>query len=178
MTLEECIFLAPRTTNFLSRQHFFDTPAAFELENICRLTDQAAADLYSWKQDNADIDFDPKTRFKHWLGSDFDCWRDVRDHDTKYFVSQPFIPQQKVLKFVSDQVWKDEKYPTEMLDNIGTLKDEIVADMELCFKNEVFGAPSKLYSKMLRVYEHGGWPCGWLGKYPEGKLIVLDPNPQ
>ncbi len=26
------------------------------------------------------------------------------------------------------------------------------------------------------AYFKGGWPCGWEGKYPEGKLVVFKLN--
>ena len=28
------------------------------------------------------------------------------------------------------------------------------------------------YTMLLKVYEEGHFPCGWKGKYPEGKLLI------
>lgn len=33
----------------------------------------------------------------------------------------------------------------------------------------------KLPLELKRAYEFGVWPCGWLGKYPEGRLVVYWP---
>ncbi len=28
------------------------------------------------------------------------------------------------------------------------------------------------YTKLLRIYEMGYFPCGWIGKWPDGKLLI------
>jgi hypothetical protein len=28
------------------------------------------------------------------------------------------------------------------------------------------------WQNFLRIYSHGGMPCGWKGKYPEGELLI------
>ena len=32
--------------------------------------------------------------------------------------------------------------------------------------------PGKFHSKLLRVYLMGRLPCGWVGRYPQGKVVV------
>jgi hypothetical protein len=114
-------------------------------------------------------------RFPNWLGDDFTCWADVLAEATAAFVGLERIPEQKLSTFL----WSQRlEFPAQMVVDIPTLRDEIDAVLcGYCFKNEVYGRPSDLFSKILDVFEQGGWPCGWLGKYPEGKMIVLDPNP-
>ena len=38
------------------------------------------------------------------------------------------------------------------------------------------GTAERLYEDMFLAYQSGGWPCGWLGKYPEGKIVVFYPS--
>lgn len=38
------------------------------------------------------------------------------------------------------------------------------------------GTTERLYEDMFLAYQSGGWPCGWLGKYPEGKIVVFYPS--
>jgi hypothetical protein len=176
MNSEELKQIAPLSTRFVERARYFGE-ADIDQSRFLVVNSKEAADFYSWKQDNEDIDFDPNRRFSHWLGSNFDCWRDVRDEETKHFVGRPPIPAQKFSRLLSAHFWDEAKFPVEMLRLVGALRDEMTADLEACFKNEAWGFPSKFYEDLLDAYLSGGWPCGWLGKYPEGKMIVLDPNP-
>jgi hypothetical protein len=177
MNNEELQNLAPFTMQFIERAQYFGH-TDLDQTRFLILRDASAADFYSWKQDSSDIDFDPTTKFKHWVGSNFECWRDVRDEETKHFVGRAPVPAQRFSRLASEQLWSDAKFPANMLEKIGTLRDEMSADLEACFKNEAYGFPSKFYKTLLDAYLSGGWPCGWLGKYPEGKMIVLDPNPK
>jgi hypothetical protein len=52
--------------------------------------------------------------------------------------------------------------------------DAISTDFYEILKKRVFRAkPHPWAERMFRIYAEGGWPCGWHGKYPEGKLIVF-----
>jgi hypothetical protein len=44
-----------------------------------------------------------------------------------------------------------------------------------CAANLNSSKPSKLYDQILAAFEAGGIPCGWMGKFPKGKLIVFLP---
>jgi hypothetical protein len=35
---------------------------------------------------------------------------------------------------------------------------------------------SKFLEQQLKVYQNGGFPCGWFGKYPDGEIIVYSPK--
>ncbi|MDC5252323.1 hypothetical protein NRA59_18755 [Acinetobacter baumannii] len=39
-----------------------------------------------------------------------------------------------------------------------------------CYANDYF---PKIWKKILEVYLNGGFPCGWSGHLPEGKLVVF-----
>ncbi len=46
-----------------------------------------------------------------------------------------------------------------------------------CLKNRaILGETDNLYEKMFQAYLSGGWPCGWKGNYPNGKLIIYYPQ--
>jgi hypothetical protein len=60
-----------------------------------------------------------------------------------------------------------------------SLVDDIAADLENCaYIRAAFGAAvgDRLFDRMWDAYRHGGWPCGWVGAYPEGKLVVFWPR--
>ena len=39
-----------------------------------------------------------------------------------------------------------------------------------CYTSEVF---PELWKDIFTVYLHNGFPCGWEGEYPEGRLVVF-----
>ena len=41
---------------------------------------------------------------------------------------------------------------------------------------EINGQDKDFLEKQIEVYQNGGFPCGWKGYYPEGKMVVFIPN--
>ncbi|NUF85828.1 hypothetical protein HUN17_17740, partial [Acinetobacter seifertii] len=39
-----------------------------------------------------------------------------------------------------------------------------------CYANDFF---PEIWKKILEVYLNGGFSCGWIGHFPEGKLVVF-----
>lgn len=51
--------------------------------------------------------------------------------------------------------------------------EHIADDLEMIMAfRAVFGHNSLLYERLFRVYCAYGHPCGWIGSYPDGRLIV------
>jgi hypothetical protein len=40
---------------------------------------------------------------------------------------------------------------------------------------EKLGKEFKLYENIYKTYAAGAWPCGWVGKYPDGHILVYWP---
>ena len=40
----------------------------------------------------------------------------------------------------------------------------------------IMGKQNQFFEMLFKVFQSGGYPCGWKGKYPEGKLIVFYPK--
>jgi hypothetical protein len=56
------------------------------------------------------------------------------------------------------------------------IENEIIGDLCACAKaRAVDEAGSPFFERLLNIYQSGAWPCGWEGRYPEGKLIVYTP---
>ena len=55
------------------------------------------------------------------------------------------------------------------------LLDDVVADLGNCMLKRIAIGPEPrgLFDEMLRVYEIGGWPCGWHGPRPGGSLAAF-----
>ncbi|MCB2357417.1 hypothetical protein [Clostridium estertheticum] len=75
------------------------------------------------------------------------------------------------------------KYKSMLLKSITIRKeyeesyDDIYSDLADCLIcRGLYGDNDSLFEKMYIVYKSGGWPCGWRGNYPEGKLIAFYPE--
>ena len=58
------------------------------------------------------------------------------------------------------------------------LLDDIVSDLYNCAFNRCVQGTDRtsFFEKLLAIYRSGGWPCGWDGDYPKGRLAVYLPQ--
>lgn len=96
----------------------------------------------------------------------------------------------KVLKIwdhIDDEIWNHVNFTIEKkglsLENINEFiyVDFIniiayIAYKELALGKEISKQDSEFLEKQIEVYQNGGFPCGWQGEYPEGKMIVFLPK--
>jgi hypothetical protein len=92
--------------------------------------------------------------------NDYRNWNKVTD-EAKAFLENSIKP--KIIKF------KDENNLDKIFVDC-VMWDLLGAIMEFYYRKckdrpEFFG-------ELLKIYENGNFPCGWEGKYPNGKLIV------
>lgn len=45
----------------------------------------------------------------------------------------------------------------------------------IVFSRSVRGTEPGLYERCFDIYQRGGFPCGWQGTYPAGRLVVFVP---
>ena len=57
-----------------------------------------------------------------------------------------------------------------------SLFSEIDADLFNCYLNNKYKKNHPIWNMIEDAYFKGFWPCGWEGKYPEGKLVVFKLN--
>lgn len=70
-------------------------------------------------------------------------------------------------------------YPDTFVSKYIDIFEEITGDLLVCALNRlVNGKTDNLYEKIFEAYKLGGWPCGWEGEYPQGRMIVFSPNPE
>lgn len=151
---------------FLERDRYFDT-------------------AYTGERKNKLIIEDPKTAFKY--ASDesfdnFDGWETVTDSD-------PVFPDSfEWSSWVNHNLKKNNYFDFESKDFSGAdakwtqgevclLQELMSRDMRIilnCYSNEFF---PEIWKDILSVYLNNGFPCGWDGRYPEGKLVVFSNFP-
>lgn len=95
-----------------------------------------------------------------------DKWIGVKWNDVVQEIKDRFMPE------LADVVYRkwEEKYELSKTFRIEfkcILEQFILAN---CYK-EFYHEP--LFEEVLGIYEQGYFPCGWQGKFPEGKIIVF-----
>ena len=162
ISFEECQQRAKRVLDFAHRKEILLDGFTGDTNANHVITDTTLADRVSWDQNDDTIEYWPGHRGREYsiLDGQGEGW------PTQKCVSELWRLQDKIL------------VPAKLEDELGGFQDELAADMWYCYLNEVRGRPSALFNAILEVYEQGGWPCGWLGTYPDGKMIVFDPNPK
>jgi hypothetical protein len=57
--------------------------------------------------------------------------------------------------------------------DITYLKDAIFGDFSFFIFKDFNNYENNLLDQMLQAYLAGGWPCGWEGEYPDGRLVIF-----
>ena len=57
-----------------------------------------------------------------------------------------------------------------------SLFSDIDADLFNCYLNNKYKKNHLIWNMIEDAYFKGFWPCGWEGKYPDGKLVVFKLN--
>lgn len=56
------------------------------------------------------------------------------------------------------------------------IRDKVASDFyHFAYKRAVLGDVPHFFETLLDIYRAGGWPCGWKGSYPAGRLVVYVP---
>jgi hypothetical protein len=56
--------------------------------------------------------------------------------------------------------------------------EDICADLGILAEARLLGVTLPLFEEIFAAYRAGGWPCGWEGAYPGGRLVVFAPSVQ
>lgn len=104
-------------------------------------------------------------------------WTDLREHQ----VSETHAATAGDLGELRDQGYERYDQLWELVhpripELYESIVDDVVADLSNCaYSRAVFGAGDRLFDRIWDAYRQGGWPCGWIGAYPEGELVVFRP---
>jgi hypothetical protein len=109
-------------------------------------------------------------------------WTDIREQEMRPIEKTLYeIPDRDV---ISDNLTAcietfyqhiRRQLPNDMM----KILDDVLADLDNCAQaRAAFGTASKFFETQFKIYRAGGWPCGWQGDYPEGKMLAyLPPAP-
>jgi hypothetical protein len=106
-------------------------------------------------------------------------WEDVRSeemakvHEKKYALLgfDPVEPEPGELLTALFECLSDTVPP-----RYDAILNDVIGDLHGCaYARALDPAGNAFFERLLSIYRSGGWPCGWDGHYPDGKLVIFVP---
>ncbi|MCY8913690.1 cytoplasmic protein [Bacillus atrophaeus] len=135
------------------------------LSDIIFIEDFERAQQLAWSQDADEVDV---------------VWQDIKSNESGHLLGK--ILSDVNLKTMDDELSNifnsDDNYSEDFIPmDFWDIAEEVESDLYKCAINRlVNGKKDNLFEKMFQVYKSGGWPCGWDGTYPKGKLVAFIPQ--
>lgn len=158
---KDLVVVAAPFIEYLEKDSYFAKPYSGDGSNKLIIQDGKAAFKYA-----SDDSFD-----------DFDEWETVTDSEAVFPESFDWS------SWIDHNLHKNRYFGIEEKNFNGAdikltqgpclLHELMIRDMRIilnCYSNEYF---PDIWKTILDVYLHDGFPCGWDGRYPEGKLVVF-----
>lgn len=107
-------------------------------------------------------------------------WTDLREWQVGHVLGATYantnlVPVRDSVRGLTDRLFRatNANLPAVYLEVV----DDVAADLENCALGiAVYGPGESFFDLLWSVYRQGGWPCGWEGNYPEGRLVVFEPS--
>ena len=159
-TWDEILESAKPVVDFLSSDSFFSRP-------------------YDGDRERFIVTASPEEA-RYLLSDEWDEWEEIIDtqqfsglenFDWHYLVGNKLIKTNCLGALDKDFHGADKKLTIEGGANL--LEETMPDNMRIllnCYANNYI---PEIWKDILYVYQHNGFPCGWKGDYPEGKMIVF-----
>ena len=155
--LSEVLLAEPDLVSFLNRKEYFGEKYNGLLDEYLVITDPIQADYY----------FHLDADYGNWNSIQNSDWGEIEELTSPEFMSES-------LTFVAENILDESKsfHGAEVV--LENLQDNIISDIcgFLEFGNMEISIPP-IWQSMKYVYLHNGWPCGWDGDYPRGRMVVF-----
>ena len=159
-TWDEILASAQPVVDFLSSDSFFSRP-------------------YDGDRERFIVTASPEEA-RYLLSDEWDEWEEIidvqqfsglEDFDWHYWVGSKLIKTNCLGALDKDFHGADKKLTIEGGANL--LEETMPDNMRIllnCYANNYM---PEIWKDILYVFQHNGFPCGWKGDYPEGKMIVF-----
>jgi len=135
----------------------------FECNEFVVITELSAAETYAFSQDEDDVDI---------------VWADLISHQRSEINKTLYkLPDYKTFSANLDKIQLYRYVSRSKNKFVTEYSDYIEGDFEGVLRaRALVGKQNKFFEQQLLAYQMGGWPCGWSGNYPDGKMIVYLPS--
>jgi hypothetical protein len=103
-------------------------------------------------------------------------WFGIRQKEAGEFFCDPSAKKYKRELFDAIDEFPnlvERDLPAEFTQDPDVIAGLIAEDLGyIAHRRAVFGRKDGFHERMFRCYQCGGYPCGWWGNYPEGRMIV------
>jgi hypothetical protein len=105
-------------------------------------------------------------------------WEDVKSSESGEILGKLYEENVNYFEKTLREILNTSKnYPEEFLLDYIDIFEEVSGDLHQCALNRlVNGKADNFFERVFQVYKQGGWPCGWDGKYPGGRMIIYMPS--
>ncbi|MBC6972251.1 cytoplasmic protein [Bacillus sp. Xin] len=106
-------------------------------------------------------------------------WDDIKSDESAKILEGTYNPDMEVQKDMLYEVFSNNQNYSQDFISINHINiiEEVERDLEMCALNRLLnGKTNNFYELIFEIYKFGGWPCGWKGEYPQGKMIVYLPE--
>jgi hypothetical protein len=112
------------------------------------------------------------------IGDDQLLWSDLRERQMAEIRAATYA--QPDFSAIRDALSGNLKTLTVLLrrkldDHHQDLLDDIIGDLNNCAFNRAVNGANGFFEQLFDAYRAGGWPCGWTGNFPVGRLVVYFP---
>ncbi|EIT84460.1 hypothetical protein A374_15082 [Fictibacillus macauensis ZFHKF-1] len=105
-------------------------------------------------------------------------WEDIKSSEGGEIIGQLYEHDLNSMERpIREIIQSSENHPDDFVVQYIDIFEEIIGDLHMCALNRlVNGKVNNFYERIFEVYKLGGWPCGWEGEYPQGRIIVYSPD--
>lgn len=160
-----------KIVGFLEKDTYFNEP--LKVNDIDFAFTKITSAIYADEIFNYMLDDEEMSKYQEW---DIVRSNQIIEMKTKYESLNnkgTFELDNEIFKYLSRKL-ADKSIGDKRLDEkIPTLMDSLFDDFQFIIFNDYCGINNQFFNNLLQVYLAGGWPCGWEGQYPKGKLVIF-----
>lgn len=109
-------------------------------------------------------------------GEDFLSWADIRSEKMSDIWDVIYNEEKKYSVIVDKLNTVVDDFNVTLVDQLGEqykeILDDVISDLKGClFSRAILGKNNEFFESIFSIYLIGGWPCGWEGEWPSGKVI-------
>lgn len=108
-----------------------------------------------------------------------ETWTDIREQEMTLVKRDLYqLPSYIEINNQLDDIDEiiDNALSDNVLDDYADAYNEIFSDfVNIAINRAINGKSLNFYEELFEAYKSGGWPCGWNGDYPRGKMVIYFP---
>ena len=163
--------LSENIIKFLEKETYFDEP--FKGSGIDFPIQKIISPIKADEILNYMLDDDEVLIYQEWEIVRAKKIIEMQEKYQKIYNRDSFYIDNEIFKYVTRKIGGKVIQDKELDMQIPTLIDCLIDDFLYIVFNDYSNMEHQFFNNLLQVYLVGGWPCGWEGEYPKGRLVVF-----